>query len=129
MWWEHFRMTRQDAQEALPEADRTELTWDEFRSAFRAEFMPHNYECSLWNQLHSLQQKHSIHEYIAEFQRLLLLLPTINNADLVQRFIRGLKCDTATEVDICGPTTLAEAETIALRYDDIRFSTSRQSSH
>jgi len=122
VWWEYF--VQQRVQTAAPNAPAP-LTWLEVVEALKNEFLPRDYERALWNRLHALRQHRSVQEYTSDFKGLLLLLPNINQADLVQRYVRGLKPDTGLEVELRGPATLVEAEQLALRYDDIRFGSRR----
>ena len=83
--------------------------------------MPKNAQRNLRSQLHYLTQKGSVKAYSAEFRRLLLQLPPMDEDNLVDRYLRGLKPQTRMEVELHDPQNLDDAERYAMLVDDIRF--------
>ena len=110
-WW-----SRRRANAEIPN------TWAGVEHAIRAEFLPQNHENRIRRQWTSLRQITSVAAYSAEFRKLLLSLPPMDNAIVLHQYVEGLKPQTRLEVEMSNPRTLNEAEVQALRVDDILFS-------
>jgi hypothetical protein len=115
-WW-----TQKCLSETIP------ATWVLFETQLRDEFLPKNHVKLTRTKLHNLRQVTSVASYSAAFRRLLLNLPTIDEATMVHHFINGLKPMTQLHVELHDPQTLNAAELLALKVDDIQFTRQRES--
>jgi hypothetical protein len=85
-------------------------------TALRARFQPVTAARTAREQLDKLQQgSRHINDYIADFQRLHTLLPTMAEEDALYAFERGLRRDLAEKLRVQGVSTLREAIAMAAR--------------
>ena len=111
IWWRN-----QDRMLKL-EGEQNTMYWPEFTEALRQQFNPVNMPKRARDKLEFLKQKDSVHNYVFEYQSLMLEIPDMSEADRLDRFVRGLKSRTKQEVDGRDPATLMEAIKIAERFD------------
>lgn len=85
-------------------------------AALRARFQPVTAARTAREQLDKLQQgNRHVNDYIADFQRLHTLLPTMAEEDALYAFERGLRRDLAEKLRVQGVSTLREAIAMAAR--------------
>ena len=105
-WWLAL-----DAQERVAVMDASALA-----AALRARFQPVTASRTAREQLDKLQQgSRHINDYIADFQRLHTLLPTMGQEDALYAFERGLRRDLSEKLRMQGVATLREAIAMAAR--------------
>jgi hypothetical protein len=102
-----------------------QLQWDTVKQHLRGYFLPPNNLRRLRDEWANLRQTTNVADYYIRFTNLAMQL-TVNGADidqatLVDKFIRGLKSKTRTEVELRDPQSLDEATRIADRYDNIVY--------
>ena len=98
-----------------PAASRP-TTWLTLVAALRHRFQPITASETARGQLRLLTQgKNSVHSYIAAFQRLLISVPDMAEADRLYQFLQGLRPSTATHLRIQGVTLLSSAYDMAAR--------------
>lgn len=98
-------------------------TWHAFCQALLATFQPINPAETARDTLARLRQTTSVRQYASVMRDTALEIPGISDAELKDRFIRGLKAATQTEVRMRTPATFEEAVRVAERYDAIRYRT------
>jgi len=96
-------------------------TWNEFGRALLSTFQPINPAEAARDILARLRQTTSVRQYAAAMRDTALEIPGISDDELKDRFIRGLKSATQTEVRLRAPPTFDEAVKIAERYDAMRY--------
>ncbi|KAE8954451.1 hypothetical protein PR001_g32487, partial [Phytophthora rubi] len=104
----------------LAECDTTGRTksWGAFKAAMRRRFLPLDHEFVLRERLWALSQKGSLHDYIAEFQNLLIqCTQQISPLELRFYFQQGLKPATSNHLREHHPQNLDAAMELALRFD------------
>ena len=96
-------------------------TWLLFEEQIKARFHPANSADAARAALDVLNQqpKQLVHEYTAEFRRLLLALPRMEEGDRVFRYVKGLQPRLAGLVRLQAPKTLADAIALAARVDGL----------
>lgn len=102
------------SQKKIYEAEELPQNWDDFKVLLRKEFVPINSVIQARDKLASLVQGGSVTNYINEFRRLKLQIPDLSQGDALDRFIRGLAKVIRVAVRSRFPTTLSEAESLAL---------------
>jgi hypothetical protein len=65
--------------------------WGQLKNLTKLTFKPANSIIILRDQLHQLQQKRTISEYIREFLKIKLSISNIKDEEAVSQFVRGLK--------------------------------------
>ena len=100
------------------ERSRVTRTWDTFKRALRKRFLPPDNEYHLREKLCKLTQMGSLHDYIGQFQNILVQcqLP-ISALELRFYFQQGMRQETSKHIREHHPSTLEEAIEIALRFD------------
>jgi Ty3 transposon capsid-like protein/Zinc knuckle len=116
-----FYLTGPAARWWVEAKDDMPLGWGGVEDAFKKTFLPKNHIQRLRNQLSQLKQTGSVAAYSSLFRQLILSLPKFDPDWVLHMYIQGLKDMTRLEVEQKEPATLADAEAIALRVDDIRF--------
>jgi len=98
--------------------------WKGFEDALRTRFQPVNSADAARAQLDKLRQepRQPVHEYTAEFRRILVALPKMDEGDRVYRFLCGLQPRLAGLVRLQAPTRLADAIAFAARVDGLTSS-------
>ena len=85
-------------------------------SALRLRFQPITAARTAREQLDKLQQgSRGINDYIAEFQRLRTLLPSMSEDDALYAFERGLRRELAEKLRVQGVSSVQEAIALAAR--------------
>lgn len=95
------------------------MVWGTFESLLVGRFRTVNATRHARDKLASLRQTGSVHEYVRQFQELVMQIPGIDHAEQLDRFVRGLKTQTRREVIMREPLTLDEAVRMADRYDSL----------
>ena len=91
-------------------------TWATFDAALRARFQPVTTEEIARGRLHSLSQdKSSINDYVSNFRRLIIAIPSMDAASQMFAFVRGLKPALQTHHRQAQPLTLELAIALAVR--------------
>jgi len=119
-WWQAIR-TGQDSPKS----------WSALKVAMLAYFVSPTKVSDAKDELLALTQRspEGIHEYIAKFQRLMIMAQMRDEDDKVYAFIRGLRRFTAGSVRMHKPTTLIEAMRLAAEFEGaFRGSGSQKSS-
>lgn len=96
-------------------------TWLLFEEQIKTRFHPANSADAARAALDNLRQppKQLVHEYTAEFRRLLLAVPKMEEGDRVFRYLKGLQPRLAGLVRLQAPKTLADAISLAARVDGL----------
>jgi len=102
------------SQKRMYEAEQLPQDWHDFKVLLRKEFVPINSVIQARDKLASLVQGGSVTDYINEFRRLKLQIPDLSPGDALDRFVRGLVKVIRVAVRSRFPTTLSEAESLAL---------------
>ncbi|MCW2743448.1 MAG: hypothetical protein JWR45_3870 [Blastococcus sp.] len=110
-WWQADVKQRQQNQ--LPPLG----TWDQFKVAFRARFLPIEASRTARTLLQTIRQHKSVQDYCARFMKQLALISDMAEADKVEYFTRGLQPMIMKEVVLKNPMTLDEAMHMATRFD------------
>jgi hypothetical protein len=107
-WWQTVRCS-QDAPKS----------WSALKLAMLEYFVSPTKVSDAKDELLALTQRSAegIHEYIAKFQRLLILAQITTESDKVYAFIRGLRRFTAGSVRMHKPNTLIEAMSLAAEFE------------
>src|SRR5208282_5145235 len=101
--------------------DPNTVTWAAIKTSIKTHFVPPNYTRRLRDEWAYLRQTTTIPDYYARLTQLAMQLGEVEEERLVDKFIRGLKPKTKTEVELHDPQTLAEAVRLADRYDTIVY--------
>ncbi|KAK1928306.1 hypothetical protein P3T76_016233 [Phytophthora citrophthora] len=104
----------------VAEANRagTVRTWENFKAALRTRFLPPDNEYTLREKLCKLTQMGSLHDYIGNFQNILVQCQVpISPLELRFYFQQGLRSETSNHLKEHHPATLDEAIELALRFD------------
>ena len=77
----------------------------------RAAFLPHNYMCTLYQQLHNLRQgTQSIDVYTREFYQLIARVDLADSKNqLVSRYIRGIRQQFQDTLNLFDPISISKA--------------------
>ena len=98
--------------------DRTTIsTWQQFKSAFLAEYEPKEMSEIARSRLDTLRQRGSVVEYCNEFREQINKISDMSTADQLHNFKKGLQPDIAREVAMQRPETLDKAMHLAQRVD------------
>jgi Retrotransposon gag protein/Zinc knuckle len=97
------------------------VTWEAVRTSVKAYFVPPNYNRRLRDEWAYLRQTTTVSDYYARLTQLAMQLGEVEEERLVDKFVRGLKPKTRTEVELRDPQTLGEASRIADRFDTIVY--------
>ena len=101
--------------------DPNEVTWEVVRMSIKAYFVSPNYTRRLRDEWAYLRQTTIVSDYYARLTQLAMQLGEVDAERLVDKFIRGLKSKTRTEVKLRDPQTLESASRIADRFDTIVY--------
>ena len=100
--------------------------WDAFESAVLSEFQSLDLQKSVRDKLDNLKQQGTVTEYVRRCRELALQITDMAPADLLHRFIRGLKPEVQKEVELRSPATWEEAVRLAERADAVIYALSRR---
>lgn len=95
--------------------------WEQFKTAFIARFTPVDPAETARQKLDRCRQIKSASAYTAEFDSHILQLPRMDEADKLHKYIIGLKPQLQMHVALQRPTTLAEAQNLAIVADESLF--------
>lgn len=84
-------------------------TWEEFKASLQAHFYPIDPVKQARDQLHPLVQTTSVREYTATFRHLCAIINNISEDEKLDRYVRGLKTRTRTQVELKEPHTFDDA--------------------
>ena len=101
--------------------DPNEVTWEIVRTSIKAYFVLPNYTRRLRDEWAYLRQTTTVSDYYARLTQLAIQLEEVDEERLVDKFIRGLKPKTRTEVELRDPQTLEEVSRIADHFDIIVY--------
>jgi hypothetical protein len=73
------------------------------------------------DRLVRLRQIGAVRTYTSAFRNVCLEIPDMNDSEMLDRYIRGLKDRVQQEVNVRNPSTLDEAARIAERYDSATY--------
>jgi hypothetical protein len=92
-------------------------TYDTFREKFLERFAPIDEKKEARHQLENLRQRGPVKNYADAFNAVALALGDTEEANLIFKFIAGLKPDVRVMVDAASPKTLDSAMQIATNID------------
>lgn len=101
--------------------DPTTITWQDFTTHIRKEFVPTNAVKSAREKLKRLAQHSSVAAYVRDFRNLALQIPDMSDAEKLDRFVTGLKPQVRRDVDQFDPSTFDDAVARAERADNLNF--------
>jgi len=101
--------------------DPSAVTWNTVKEALLLYFVPPNHSRRLRDEWAYARQTTTVNEYYALLAQLAMQIGGIDEPTFLDKFIRGLKPRTKTEVELHNPQTLAEAVRIADRFDSIVY--------
>lgn len=92
-------------------------TWDSFKNALTAEFIPEDHCRRARNCLRKIRQTSSVEKYLAEFRNVVLMISDMNESEKVDRFLNGLKYQVKVEVMKNGVNSFEECARMAVNVD------------
>lgn len=95
--------------------------WQAVLRALRGAFTPPNERELLMDKWVALRQTTTVSQYVANIRLLRLQLPELTELQALDKFVRGLRPRTQTEIRLRAPTTIQEAIDLADRYDRIVY--------
>lgn len=109
-WWQQLKESRRQANK-----ERIN-TWARFTKHMRRNFLPYNYERTLYNKLQNLRQgNRSVEDYASDFFHMSSRIATPETEQqLISRFIGGLKAQLQNALQQFNPTSVSEAYQRAL---------------
>ena len=99
----------------------TTTNWAEFAIGLRRQFEPINAIRVARDKLARLRQDKSVQDYTARFRTIVLQVPDMSEAELMDRFIRGLKPAAQRELELHPPATFDDAVILAERVDAVEW--------
>lgn len=118
-WWQYMDL-------AIHGGSRSPiLTWEDFKLALLSEFQNLDVEKQARDKLDRLTQQGPVHEYVRRVRDLALQIKNLSSADLLHKFIRGLKPAVQNEVELKDPQTWEEAVKMAERADAVFYRVSK----
>ena len=115
-WWMHLV-----SQQSNNNADT--ITWQIFYDGLLTAFKPVNSKKIARNKLAVLKQTHSVQKYNDEFRTLCRDIDDMNEAEKLDRYMRGLKGFICERVELAQPSTLNDAMSKAHTIDSISYYT------
>lgn len=97
--------------------DPTTVTWEQVRAALLLYFVRPNHTRRLRDQWADARQIGTVLEYHTYLAQLAMQLGNIDEGEFLDRFIRGLKSNTRTELEFRDPPTITDAVKWADTYD------------
>ena len=95
-------------------------TWDVLKEELKKQFLPTNVSWKVRDALWNLKQNKSVHEYVAEFQALMLDVKEMSEEDRLYTFIRGLQPWAQTELRRQNVQTVSQALAAAEKLIDFK---------
>ena len=97
--------------------DPSTVTWDTVKTALLAYFVRPNHTRRLRDQWAEARQTGSVTEYHTYLARIAMQLSNIGEDEFIDKFIRGLKPNTRTELEFRDPKTITDAVKWADTFD------------
>src|SRR3981189_385052 len=97
--------------------DPTTVTWEVVKAELLSYFVRPNHTQRLRDQWAEARQTGSVTEYHTYLARIAMQLEKISEEEFIDKFIRGLKSNTRTELEFRDPKTIAEAVKWADTFD------------
>jgi hypothetical protein len=97
----------------------TLFVWQTFHDQFLDRFRAVNANRHARDQLANLKQEGSVRTYAQKMQELAVQIPSVQDDELKDRFIRGLKTRTRMEVTMRDPETFEDAVKLANKFDSL----------
>ena len=91
-------------------------TWAAFKASFLEAFQTIDAKRMARDRMENLKQRTSVTDYANQFSGLLLEVPEMHSADVVYRFVRGLKPQIRLHVELQRLTTVNDAADSALYF-------------
>jgi hypothetical protein len=113
-WWQTFTSIQ-------PNGDATAITWQMFHAGLTDMFKPVNSKKVARDRLAALQQTHSVVKYNFHFQQLCLQIDDINEAEKLDKYVRGLQQHIRVKVELEQARTLTQAMSHAHVIDSITY--------
>ncbi|GJY21647.1 reverse transcriptase domain-containing protein [Tanacetum coccineum] len=112
-WWQQLNLTRDRV--GMPRI----TSWQKIKKCMRANFIPHNYQRQMYQQLQNLKQgSKSVEDYSSEFYQLIAMNDIQETKDqLVSRYIGGLRVQIMDYVNMFDLMTLIDAYQRALAFE------------
>ncbi|CAL9218463.1 unnamed protein product, partial [Arabidopsis halleri] len=112
-WWQQLKLTRARTNKSPIK------TWEKLKKKLQQTFLPHNYDRTMYNRLQNLKQgSRTVDEYANEFSVLLTRNEIRDSeAQLVSRFIGGLRTQLQNSLAQFDPTSIAEAHRRAASFE------------
>ena len=111
-WWRFLCHRKGDEIDTL-------LVWGTFRAQLLDRFRAVNATRHARDQLAGLRQESSVRIYAQKIQELAVQIPTMQDEELLDRFVRGLKTRTRQEVIMREPATFEDAVKLADKFDSL----------
>jgi hypothetical protein len=112
----HFRGSARDWWQNLTAAHRAQHSWGTLQTALRHRFQPvTTAELARAKLIGLAQGRHSVHEYVASYRRLMISLPAMEEGDRLFAFLRGLKPTIAAQLRVRSVATVDDAIEMAVR--------------
>lgn len=115
-WWLRYQ------QEVAAGKRQAFANWAVFKQEFIDTFTPVKPDYDARHKLDRLNQTRSVFDYASQFNKLMLELPKMDEADRVHFFIRGLKPEVRMHVALHKPATLHDAVELAIQADSLLWS-------
>lgn len=97
--------------------DPATITWETVKAELLSYFVRPNHTRRLRDQWAEARQTGSVTEYHTYLARIAMQLKKISEEEFIDKFIRGLKSNTRTELEFRDPKTIAEAVKWADTFD------------
>lgn len=109
-WWQQLKESRRQANKSRIDS------WARLTKHMRRNFLPYNYERTLYNKLQNLRQgNHSVEEYTTDFFHMAARMTTAETQEqLISRFIGVLRSQLQNALQQFNPSTVSEAHQRAL---------------
>lgn len=106
VWWYH-----------LVNLQSTPTTWDSFKEALLAEFIPVDHTRRARDKLRKLKQTSSVERYLSEYRNITLMINDMSEGEKVDRFVDGLKYKVRVELLKLNCSSFEECARVALNVD------------
>jgi hypothetical protein len=93
--------------------------WSEFKKLLRQHFQAANTETVVRNKLNALHQLGSVSKYNDMFNELIIEVLDIDERTKIDMYCRGLKPNVQLHVSLRTPSTLEQAQEVAMNVDNI----------
>ena len=114
IWWKNTY--RQIQLGRLPRFEQ----WAQFEAAFRRKFIPHDYQFELRSKLLRIYQNNkSVQEFIAEFQKITILMVELSVREEIHTFITHLRPELGREVNRHHPVDMETAIELAQAAEEL----------